>query len=168
MFMIYDLKAEGRVMSRRANPICRGSPQRHRAHRGGFGFLQEHDLDFILRVSVVNFRAKQSQFGRCRAGRPTHQEAIASKKAKLGQAGGFGEWCLGEADYAKQTQFPVDPIPHHSSIPSFQSNADCAKRTQFPSRTQNDMCSGVLGRKTQNTVLAYAVFWYSGVLGWRW
>jgi hypothetical protein len=44
-------------MIRRANPICRGSPQRHRDHRGGLSFLEIHDLDLILRalrVSVVD------------------------------------------------------------------------------------------------------------------
>jgi hypothetical protein len=64
-------------MRTRGNPSCRGSPQRHRDRRGGFGLLQKHDLDFILRglrvwvpkriilplgaLSVVSNHAKQSQ-----------------------------------------------------------------------------------------------------------
>jgi hypothetical protein len=81
--MIYDLKAEGRDLTTRAGPICRGSPQRHRDRRGAFGLLERHDLDFILRglrawvpkriiprlgaLSVVNTRAKQTQFLASRA-----------------------------------------------------------------------------------------------------
>jgi hypothetical protein len=33
--------------------------------------------------------------------------------------------------------------------------------------SQFAVVDGVFARKTQNTVLAYAVFWYSGILGWR-
>jgi hypothetical protein len=81
--MIYDLKAEGRDLTTHANPICRGSPQRHRDRRGAFGLLERHDLDFIPRglrvwvpkrmiprlgaLSVVSIRAKRTQFLASRA-----------------------------------------------------------------------------------------------------
>jgi hypothetical protein len=46
---------------------------------------------------------------------------------------------------------------------------DSVVREQFPvvQKQPVDPGSGVFGRKIQNTVLAYVVFWYSGVLDWR-
>ena len=62
---------------------------------------------------------------------------------------------------------------HCSIIPAFQLQADRAKQSHFPAtpggrrNSQFVVGDGVFARKTQNTVLAYAVFWYSGILGWR-
>lgn len=55
------MAAEAQVLASRRS--AEYPPQRHRDHRGGFEFVDEHSL--ILRalcVSVVKFCAKQSQF----------------------------------------------------------------------------------------------------------
>ena len=74
--------------------------------------------------------AKRSQFGRVSGG---DAQPI---RCRSGQA-------LPRADGAKQTQFPVAEIPHHSTIPTFQSYAYRAKQSQFlPERHEEQVVCG--------------------------
>ncbi len=112
-------------MRTHGNPICRGSPLRHRDHRGGLSFFETHDFDFILRVlrvwvpkriiprlgalSVVRILAKQSQtrasWGIWGTGRrrDEHRANAPNKPNLPGGAGGAGRGML-----YKQSQFPPD------------------------------------------------------------
>jgi hypothetical protein len=67
-------------------------------------------------------------------------EEIVQNKAKLGERGvyrqmvSYGPWLGRRVKRAKRTQFRRvgrGGSPHYSTIPPFQSDGDCAKRTQF-------------------------------------
>jgi hypothetical protein len=103
-FMLYDLKAGTRVVTTRADPICRDSPQRHRDHRGALISLERHDLDFILRalgVSVVDIHANKAKRRLSVAGRQLYKQS--QFPATPGGTGPQGRATQGNR--AKQTQF---------------------------------------------------------------
>jgi hypothetical protein len=142
---------------RKTNPISGGSPQRHRDHRGGLGFLDKQDLDFILRVlrvSVVSNRAKRTQL--C--------ETNPILRLRISDCGLAAD-LRGATNRAKRTQFrvvpggtrpggrrrkgqmrktnPISPVgrgPGGRNVqnePNFRparlrGTFDCAKQTQFP------------------------------------
>jgi hypothetical protein len=79
-----------------ARVLVEDLPQRHRDHRGGLGFIDRHDLDFILRalwVSVVSLRTKPipriDRSGRGRARSPAEPSLgpIVPNKPNLPRTG---------------------------------------------------------------------------------
>jgi hypothetical protein len=130
---------------RQTNPICdgsEGSPQRHRDHRGELGFPGRHDLDFILCglcVSVVDIRAKRTQFGEM------------GKCAKQTQFGATG-------DCAKRTQFgPGGKYMKRTQFGSGRQMCDIASMPRFGKRTQFTKGKKVHHRGTEITEVIFGI-----------
>ena len=150
--MIYDLKAGRREMRTHGNPICRGSPQRHRDHRDGPKPVQKAALtlctlclcgEHLCKTNPIRSRTGRGAIAPNKPNCPKRGTEAASAgrlrprrgemcktKPIPGHAGGAGD--EGQMRETKPNQGELGYLGDRTVAGRAQGK--CAKQTQFARR----------------------------------